>query len=312
VIRQTELTRKVIVCGSTGFIGGALIKASSRDGWEAQGWSRQWEDDKTLRVDYEDVELLSRRISEYQPDALINCAGPADVAAAFRDPIGDFLTSVQTWGNILEATRLSKFRPHLVFVSSAAVYGQPEVLPIDEATRVSPLSPYGFHKLACESLGLEYSRCFGLDVSAVRVFSTYGVDQQRLLIWELCRQLLLGETGLRLKGTGEELRDYLHVDDLASAILSVAEIAPASFQVINAGSGTSVSTRDLAELLLSVAETEGIVTCSADPQLGQPSRWIVDNSALRSHLKTPSLSLDVGLRRCWESWRNDFRGRMLP
>jgi len=118
--------------------------------------------------------------------------------------------------------RRSGRRPLVLFPSSAAVYGDLKETRADEETPLAPISPYGFHKAACELLGREYAECFGLRVVVCRLFSLFGPTQRRLLVWELYKQLSGPAQTVWLEGTGEEVRDYLHVEDAAAAFLHLA------------------------------------------------------------------------------------------
>src|SRR5689334_24629851 len=110
------------------------------------------------------VEDLVNVIREFGPDVVVNASGTASVGASVEDPLHDFQGSVQTCADVLEAVRRSGSRPLVVIPSSAAVYGNPASLPISEDAELRPISPYGFHKAACELLAREYAECFGLNI----------------------------------------------------------------------------------------------------------------------------------------------------
>ena len=175
---------RLLVTGCSGFLGGNISEAGARKGHDIIGIGRSgcpsgWPGEylqRNLTSDFASV------IQDYRPDVILHLAGPASVDASFLDPFGDQQASVLTWSNTLESVRRSGLSPLVLFPSSAAVYGNPHVLPVPENTAVVPISPYSFHKAACELLALEYSECFGLDIVVCRFFSLFGVSQQRLLI----------------------------------------------------------------------------------------------------------------------------------
>src|SRR5262249_52544890 len=138
-------------------------------------------------------------------------------------PLDHLEADILTWANTLDSVRRSGLKPIVFFPSSAAVYGNPEKLPVTEDANLAPISPYGFHKAACELLATEYSECFGLDIIIARFFSTFGEGQRRLLIWELYRQLAAPGDAVVLNGTGKESRDYLEVTDAMTAVLEVIQ-----------------------------------------------------------------------------------------
>ena len=85
--------------------------------------------------------------------------------------------------------------------ASAAVYGNPSTLPVNETAELRPISPYGFHKIACELLAREAAQCFDQDVLICRFFSVFGRKQHRLLVWELYQQLVGSDDAISLDGT---------------------------------------------------------------------------------------------------------------
>ena len=105
-------------------------------------------------------------------------------------------------------------RPRVVFVSSAAVYGNPPSLPVDEKATPCPMSPYGRHKVECEQLLREFHERIELPSVSLRVFSAYGEGLRRQIFWDVCVQALAnGE--IRLHGSGSETRDFVHAYDVA-------------------------------------------------------------------------------------------------
>src|SRR5262249_48327157 len=152
-------------------------------------------------------------IRDFAPDVLLHAAGTASVGGSLRAPFDDLRAALLTWANVLEGVRVSQHRPLLIFPSSAAVYGEVTELPVREDMPVQPISPYGFHKVMCELLAREYAECFDLSIVVCRLFSVFGVDQRRLLVWESFERLSDAEGPAWLEGTGEESRDYLAVED---------------------------------------------------------------------------------------------------
>jgi UDP-glucose 4-epimerase len=187
--------------------------------------------------------------------------------------------------NVLDGVRRSGVEPVVLQVSSAAVYGNPDEFPVGEDANTAPISPYGHHKLFCEMLAREYAQCFGVTSVVCRIFSLFGPLQRRLLVWELYRQFAGSGPRVELQGTGEETRDFLHVDDLSDALLCLAKIAPRNTATaLNVASGVETSTRGLAEAMSSVLHAEKEIVCRGEARPGDPSRWWADVSKLRSML----------------------------
>jgi UDP-glucose 4-epimerase len=244
-------------------------------------WSGQY---LNLDVGQTDLSLV---IKNFAPDMVIHAAGPASVGGSFRTPLDDFRGSVAAWVNLLDSVRRSEQSPVILFPSSAAVYGNATRLPISEDDPTAPISPYGFHKVACEGLAKEYADCFGLNIVICRLFSVFGEDQRRLLVWDLYERLTGPEPIVWLEGTGEEARDYLHVDEIASAVLKMgADLANLSthgiLRVFNVASGQQLTVRDLALHLGALLGISKPIRCHGRMRIGDPLRWHADISRLRA------------------------------
>jgi UDP-glucose 4-epimerase len=175
----------------------------------------------------------------------------------------------------------------IIYPSSAAVYGDPEMLPTNEDAELRPISPYGFHKLICEVLAREYNQCFGLKVVCCRYFSVFGAEQRRLLIWDLYEKLRSGTPSIELRGTGKESRDFLLVDDLANATVAVATKALSTQNafpdVLNIASGSEISIAEVSEVMREITGAKD-VTVNFDQRRSNidPAKWRADISLFQS------------------------------
>lgn len=304
---------KMLVTGSRGFVGGSVGRFASLAGHDVLGVARssQPEPDWAGRYIQADVlhAPLADVIADFAPDVVLHGAGTASVGASLQMPLEDLRAAVFTWANTLESIRLSGVRPVVLFPSSAAVYGNPTALPVPEDAQVLPVSPYGFHKAACELVAREYAECFGLNIVACRLFSIFGARQRRLLVWELFEQMQGPEPTVWLQGTGQESRDYLHIVDLAGVLLQVAAhpaiAAPRStLQVLNVASGLETPVLDLAHQLRTFLHVDKPVACRGVDRPGNPIRWAADVGLLRALLPGwQARPLAAGLHDCLTIWR---------
>jgi UDP-glucose 4-epimerase len=303
---------KILITGSRGFIGGSLGRIAVREGHEALGISRATQRPLDWPGHYVTADVVSADlepvIREFAPDAIFHAAGTASVSASFEAPIADLRASLLSWANLLDSIRRSGAHPLIFFPSSGSVYGQLESLPVNEAASVRPISPYGFHKAACELVAQEYATCFGQRITVCRLFSIFGEHQRRLLVWELFRQLSSAEDTVWLQGTGEETRDYLHADDMAAAILSLIELqtrdaVSSDYQVLNIAAGVETRVVELAEQLRDMVAPRKEIRCRGIKRTGDPDRWQADISRLRHLLPHWSpQSLKEGLASCITGW----------
>lgn len=294
-------------------MGGSVGRMGTRMGHEVLGVSRaaqpapEW-NGQHLTADVVSADL-SQIIESFAPDVIFHAAGTASVGGSFAAPLDDLRASLLSWANLLDSVRRSGSNPLVLFPSSGAVYGRLTTFPVTEDAELQPISPYGFHKMACELLGREYSSCFGQRVLMCRLFSLFGTEQRRLLVWELYRQLSAADEVVWLEGTGEETRDYLHADDMAAIIMLLAENQagkqdPGYFQVLNVASGVETRVLELAKELGRLVAPEKEIRCRGVERAGDPERWQADISTVRKlvpHWKVKTLS--EGLVACVAGWR---------
>ena len=298
----SDPTKSCLVLGAHGFIGARIVAEFAAAGYAVTGLDRSPaspRDDEALGSRrHEQMSLPSPRLpallAELRPTVVVNAAGPASVAGSLADPPGDFHGSVGGLLGVLDAVRKARTASRVVTVSSAAVYGNPALLPVREDAPLLPMSPYGFHKEIAETLLLEYYDTFGVASCAARVFSAYGPGLRRQLLWDVCRKALSGPV-VELSGTGEETRDFLHVVDVARAIRLLAERARMRAEAYNVASGTETSVADLARRLVAHVSPSAVVEFSGVQRPGDPLRWQADISAIARLGFVPSVSLDQGL-----------------
>ncbi|MEM9696915.1 MAG: NAD-dependent epimerase/dehydratase family protein, partial [Myxococcota bacterium] len=151
---------RVLVTGSAGFLGSHICHHFARRGAEVTAVSRRpravprsIEQPRIVPVlldlPHPDLEEVIRAV---EPDLVVHCAGTASVAHSVRAPYDDFSRGVDVCAATLDAVRRAHRRTKFVLLSSAAVYGSPDTLPIAESAPISPISPYGFHKRMVELL----------------------------------------------------------------------------------------------------------------------------------------------------------------
>jgi len=216
------------------------------------------------------------------------------VARSFEDPQADWEANVAGTARLIEAWRHISPQGAFVFLSSAAVYGNPRRLPIREGDPAGPISPYGSHKLAAEHILGSYRDRFGIPVRIARIFSTYGPGLQRQVVYEIVARVRQ-ETNLFLQGTGHETRDFIHIEDLTRALLRIAQ-APQCPPIVNVASGQATSIRNLASTAALLSPRRISVRFSGKVRPGDPRFWKADISRLRRLGFRPKISLPEGLR----------------
>jgi nucleoside-diphosphate-sugar epimerase len=240
-------------------------------------------------------------LGDREVNAFFHLAGGASVPDSVQNPYRDFSVSVP--GTVRLLTYIAKYQPsaRLVFFSSAAVYGNPGVLPIEETAEVAPISPYGIHKASSEFLLQHYARLYHLRTTVLRVFSAFGAGLKKQFFWDLSkfafRAAALGEKCITLHGTGRESRDFLHAHDIAKAALCIAGRAGVpGHEVFNVGSGRETTIAEAASLLLRHLDIDVSVEFNGVQRTGEPLNWRADVTRLSAAGFRPETSLSEGIR----------------
>src|SRR5258707_1980806 len=301
---------RLLITGARGFVGSSLAEYAAGRGHEILGIGRtaQAPPDWFGSYAWADVALsdLAPIINGFRPDLMVHCAGSASVAASFTSPLDDLRANVLTLANTLDAVRRSEVCPLVIFPSSAAVYGNPVKLPIREDDPCRPISPYGFHKLAAENLVHEYVACHDMRVIICRIFSLIGQRQRRLLLWDLYRQFVDGSDEVVVQGTGEETRDFIHVDQLCDTFLQLREsstLASCDMLTINVASGSETSVGAMASSVKKILGSDKRVIFLGKQRLGDPNRWVADCSRM-SAMQVPQKfsELSTAIEQVVERW----------
>lgn len=223
---------------------------------------------------------LANIFTDMQPDVVLHCAGSANVGASVVNPMADLDGNLHSLYQLLLALKSFEKRPKLIFFSSAAVYGNPTHLPIRETDALAPISPYGVHKLMCEELCRYYNRVHGYQARAIRIFSAYGSGLRKQLLWDMYQKYQ--NTGeIKLFGTGNETRDFIHVSDIMRAIALILAY-DGDEEVFNVANGEEVSIRELAQIYAKqLGRDEKIVTFTGETKVGDPQNWCADISLLK-------------------------------
>lgn len=292
--------KTVLITGAAGFLGTHVARDFSTHGWRVIGVDAAAPEDVRTAPDWSYVRLclpageIAGILRDAAPDACVHCAGKASVASSMEDPAGDFRSNAVLTFELLDALRQFAPQCRFLLLSSAAVYGNPQRLPVAEDQPAAPLSPYGFHKHQAELLVQEFANVYGLPALAVRIFSAYGPGLRRQVIWEICERII--RTGsLTLGGTGEETRDFIHAADVAAGLRVLAERAPAKGEVYNLATGRETSIAGLAGILIGALGRKLRPVFDGRTRRGDPRNWRADISRIQALGFHPVLALEDGL-----------------
>ncbi len=241
---------RVLVTGGAGFIGSHITRVLLREGHRVtvvDDLSTGSLDNLPKGVAFYRLDVtgaMDALFDAERPEAVVHQAAQVSVPRSLQDPVRDLDLNAGGTLNLLEHGRrfgVARF----ILASSAAVYGEPRYLPLDEEHPVQPLSPYGLSKYAAERYLDLYRRLYGLSGCALRYANVYGPRQaahaEGGVVAIFCEQLARGLPPV-IYGDGEQTRDFVYVEDVARANLAALTAGEGFF---NIGAGRAVSVNNL-------------------------------------------------------------------
>lgn len=301
---------KVLVTGGAGFIGSHVVDLLVESGHDvlvvddlSSGLKANVNPRARLEIEAVESPRLAGVFQDFAPDCVVHCAAQTSVAVSWREAQKDATVNISGSVNVISNCLRCDTR-RVIYCSSAAVYGNPITVLLDENHPTNPISPYGISKLAVEHYLRAYSLNNGLGFAALRFANVYGPRQKAELeggvIAIFLEQLAVGRTPV-VYGDGTQTRDFVFVGDVARAVVEAAN-STKNF-VANVSTGSEISVNGLLELL---ARRTGL---DFKPEYGPPrsgdiKRSCLDNSRIKSLLGwTPRTGLDEGLRITWDHVR---------
>lgn len=324
---------KVLVTGGAGYIGSHAVKLLLDDGADvvtldnlSSGHRNAVLGGMFIQGDLEDRALLANIFREYQFDAVMHFASSIQVGESISAPAKYYGNNLRATLNLLE-TMVSAAVKHFIFSSSAAIFGEPKYIPIDEFHTKDAINPYGFSKWVVERVLRDYDRAYGLRSVALRYFNAAGADPDGLLGEQHEPETHLIPLVLRAAGNpsrdvkifgndyptadGTCIRDYIHVSDLCQAhLLALKWLEQTETTVaFNLGNGSGFSVREV------IAEAERVTARPIKVQMasrreGDPAILVADSIAARRDLgwKPQYDSLATIVEHAWR-WEQK-RGRV--
>lgn len=296
--------KRVLVTGGAGFIGShtteALLSAGALvtvfDNFSS-GKRANLPSSERLDIVEGDIRDISRvRTAMMGMSAVMHLAAQVSVRVSVDDPVNSAGHNVSGFLNILQAAREAGVQ-RIVYASSAAVYGIPVELPLDEDSPLAPISPYGLEKQINEQYARMFGLLYGTNVLGLRYFNVYGPRQDPKSpyagVISKFADAIRGRKRLSIFGNGTQTRDFVFVKDIAR--VNVAALASGESGILAVGTGRSVTLLELVEVLGKASGCKPDVDY-APPALGDISRSAMRPSRLTDVLGvTPSTALERGL-----------------
>ena len=304
---------KVLVTGSDGFIGSHLTEELVKKGYQVKafvyynsfnnwGWLDMLPKDvmKNIEVfqgDIRDPNGVEQAMKDV--DTVFHLAALIAIPFSYHSPDTYVDTNIKGTLNVLQAARKLETKRVLV-TSTSEVYGTAQYVPIDEKHPFQGQSPYSATKIGADRLAESFYRSFGLPVTIVRPFNTYGPRQSaRAVIPTIITQLLAGETEIKL-GSLTPTRDFNYVKDTVNGFISIYESDKTIGEEINIATQKEISIGQLAEELISQINPRAKIVCDEErlrPEKSEVNRLLGCNEKImRLTDWKPLYSLEEGLK----------------
>jgi UDP-glucose 4-epimerase len=298
---------RILVVGGAGYIGSHMVKMLLGAGHEvitldnlSSGHRDAVLGGVFVKGDVSDSECLKQVFAKYQPEAVMHFASYIQVGESVRKPDNYYRNNVTNTLNLLDA--MLKFEvKKFIFSSTAAVFGEPDYVPIDELHPNRPLNPYGRSKWMIEQVLADYSKAFNFRSVCLRYFNAAGADPQGQLgerhdpethLIPLILQTASGRReSIQVFGRdydtpdGTCIRDYIHIEDLCSAHLAALEYlnAGGASDCFNLGNGSGFSVQEVIDAVQKISG-KTVTVIDGPRRDGDPARLVADAKRARSIL----------------------------
>lgn len=302
---------RVLITGGAGFVGSHIADACVERGYvttvldnlvtgrrENIPAGAAW---INANISTDPLEPIFERV---KPDVVFHLAANASVSVSVKAPLFDQQVNIQGTIQLLEAAVKHNVRK-IIYASSAAIYGNPAYLPIDEQHPIAPLSPYGISKYVPELYLRIYRNLHNLNFTALRYANIYGPRQiaegEGGVVAIFTDHVVKGEP-ITIQGDGEQTRDFIYISDIVAANLAAIEHGDGG--CFNIGTGQVTSINDLVQTLQQTNERP-IVVHHAPPREGDIRHSYFNCTHAKEGLQwEPTVTLAEGLQRTMHYYRN--------
>jgi len=297
----------ILVTGGAGYIGSHVLKSLLKEGHQVvtfdnlqKGHRKAVTGGKFIEGDLADRKLLEQVIQENKIEGVIHLAADSLVGESMEKPGKYYINNFANGINLLEAMVKNEVK-NIVFSSTAAVYGEPDEIPIKENNKTEPTSTYGESKLFFEKALKRYDDTYGLKYASLRYFNAAGADPEGEIgeahdpETHLIPIVLQTALGIRDKiyifgddyptKDGSCIRDYIHVNDLAAAhVLAVESLADGkNSSIYNLGNGEGYSVKEVIDTVKEVTGRDFEVEIS-ERRAGDPAVLIASSDKIKKEL----------------------------
>jgi UDP-glucose 4-epimerase len=304
---------KVLVTGGCGFIGRWLIQRLLAEHYDllvidnlSTGNRKNIPDEVTLiQCDVADVHRVPPTLLDI--DIIIHLAARTSLTACEKNWFGSHHDNYVGFLNLISSIQNQQKKPHLIYASSAAVYGDVSI-PMNENQQLKPRTLYGVDKLSCELLAQACSLSYGLKSIGLRFFNVFGPgqnpDSQYSGVITRFQQQITENKPITFYGNGEQTRDFIYVEDVVEAICSAMSQTSLKTGVFNVCTGNAISIANLASTMMNLFNVQVPIKME-QKRAGEVIHSLGDGGKAQRILNfTPQYTLKEGLKQCIEFERN--------
>jgi UDP-glucose 4-epimerase len=280
---------KILVTGSSGFIGSNLVKRLSKEGYEVAGFSRSPSKAGIPFIvgDVRDTEAVKKACKDV--DLIFHMATQKFVPQPLKDSMNHASVNILGTLNLLQESNCD-----FVYISSAEIYGEPDKIPIPESAILRPKSPYSISHMACENYVRNLSEKKGTNFTIFRLANIYGPDSDSVVSKFVAR--IKNNEPLLINGDGETIRDLTNVKDVVDAFTLSVESKKTKNDVFNLGTGVKTTINELASLAIG-ASGKKLEVIHQPAHTWEIRRFVLDISKIKGALDwQPKITLKEGLK----------------
>jgi len=212
---------------------------------------------KIVAADIKDLERLTREMDNC--DIVYHFASNADIAKAVADPTIDFYEGTLLTQNILEAMRINGIK-RIVYASGSGIFGDTKgKIASEDYHPMKPISPYGASKLAGEALISAYCHMFDMNGIAFRFANVVGGNQTHGVTYDFINKLKINPHVLKILGNGEQIKGYIHVDDVINGLLNIDSIWNQNYSFFNLAPDDRITVKEIADIVIQEMGLDGVV-----------------------------------------------------
>lgn len=292
--------KKILITGAKGFLGSYVSQHFKKLGYKTYGIGHGdllVSECEKIGLDYwykSDVCIKSILDIGISFDVIVHCGGSGSVGFSVEHPYEDFKKTVDGTLEVLEYIRLYNSKAHFIYPSSPAVQGECKDDFIIETYVGKPASPYGYHKKIAEDLCQSYSEKYNLHISILRLFSVYGIGLKKQLLWDACNKIMNAKNQVEFWGTGEETRDFIHVNDVVSLISKLLQQNEV-FLIVNGGTGKRITVKEIVYLIKQLINSDCTINFNNQVSEGNPRYYLACMKKQIEYCSQDMMSIEDGI-----------------